>query len=401
MRRPAALAAAALAAALAGVGPTPARAGEPGTFGIRLVDVPADQAGDPRAHQYVLDHLDPGDTLRRRVEVANHSDGPVTVALYAAAADVQGGRFLFGEGRAANELTGWTAITPSSLTLPPGGNGTATVTVAVGDGPTSGEHYGVVWAEARAPAPGGGIATVHRVGVRMYVSIGPAGEPPSDFEIRSLTASRGEEGRPVVTASVENTGQRALDLTGSLRLDDGPGGTRAGPFDMEVGTTLAPGETAPVTVLLEPGIAAGPWHATVTVRSGALEKRAEATLTFPDERARSAGAVAVRSLDADGDSLLRSALAAGVSLLTAGGVVALLRRRRGVSAARRPPAPPPGPDRAGRLRPPRPRRPRVPRHHSAAPAHAAPARRPRPPRRRGSPGGPHSLPPGRPATPAR
>ena len=58
----------------------------------------------------------------------------------------------------------------------------------------------------------------------------PGGAPLSDFTIDSLTAERAPDGRPMILAMVHNTGQRALDMDGTLQLLDGPGGLSAGPF---------------------------------------------------------------------------------------------------------------------------------------------------------------------------
>ena len=49
---------------------------------------------------------------------------------------------------------------------------------------------------------------------------------------------------PSVAIKVTNTGGRALDMTGSATLTDGPAGTRAGPFDTVRGTTIAPANPA-------------------------------------------------------------------------------------------------------------------------------------------------------------
>jgi len=78
--------------------------------------------------------------------------------------------------------------------------------------------------------------------------------------VESLQAARRTDGRPVVTAQVRNTGERALDIRGELALSDGPGGLSAGPFPVTVGTTLAVGATAPVEVVLDEAIKGGPWR---------------------------------------------------------------------------------------------------------------------------------------------
>ena len=58
-------------------------------------------------------------------------------------------------------------------------------------------------------------------------------------------------------ANVQNTGGRALDMRGKLELEDGPGGLSAGPFPASLGTTLAPGDTGTVTVMLNAQVPAG------------------------------------------------------------------------------------------------------------------------------------------------
>lgn len=65
----------------------------------------------------------------------------------------------------------------------------------------------------------------HRVGIRLYVLVGAGNPPAADFAVESLTAARSADGLPVVRAAVRNTGGRALDLSGTLRLVAGPTGS--------------------------------------------------------------------------------------------------------------------------------------------------------------------------------
>jgi hypothetical protein len=125
----------------------------------------------------------------------------------------------------------------------------------------------------------------------------------------------------VVAAQVRNTGSRALDLTGELRLAGGPGGLRAGPVAAQLGTTLGLGETEPVLVPLDRAIPAGPWRATFTLRSGWVRRTAKATITFPTSPGP-AEAVPATAGTASGQALL--AMGAGLVLLGAG--ILLLRR---------------------------------------------------------------------------
>lgn len=120
------------------------------------------------------------------------------------------------------------------------------MTIAVPRDASPGERYGAVWAEARAtPVAGQGITEINRVGMRMYLSVGPGGPPAAGFRIQSLVAARASDGRPLVRAQVHNTGGRALDMSGTLRLLQGPGGLAAGPFPARTGTTLGPARPPP------------------------------------------------------------------------------------------------------------------------------------------------------------
>lgn len=297
---------------------------DPG-LSIRLLDAPSDRADDPRARIYIVDHLEQGDRIERRVELANGTDRPLEVELYAAAATVRDGQFQFGEARAANDLTSWTTLDPSKVTVPAGGKTTSTVRVAVPEDASDGERYAVVWAEL--PGSGGTASVVNRVGVRMYVSVGEGKEPTTDFRIDTVTAAREEDGRPVVRTRVTNTGGRAVDLSGSLLLEDGPGGSTAGPFDVELGTTLAPGDSAPAVAHLAADLPAGPWDATVEVRAGDLVKEAVATITFPEEAGSEADPVVAESVERQRRILIPVAAALAAVVLGAGATLAIRRRR--------------------------------------------------------------------------
>jgi hypothetical protein len=133
---------------------TTSAAGNPGSIGIRLVDEPVTAGADPRARVYIVDHLEPGTTIKRRIEVSNATRATTQLALYAAAANIVAGSFLGAASHTPDDLTTWTTVTPSRPEVPAGGKVTATVTIAVPKDAAPGEQYGVVWAEARS-APRG------------------------------------------------------------------------------------------------------------------------------------------------------------------------------------------------------------------------------------------------------
>lgn len=251
-------------------------------IGIRLVDIPVATKDDPRARTYILDRLAPGSVIQRRVEVINGTRSTASVSMYPAAASIRNGEFVGAAGHTPNELSMWTSTRPRSVVLAPRHKSYVRVTVHVPADASPGERYGVVWAEVTTPpAAANGITQVSRVGIRLYLSIGPGGAPASDFVIVSMTAGRDEGDDPMVNALVRNTGGRALDLSGTLSLSHGPGGLSAGPFPVTLGTTLGIGKTEPVSVLLDRQVPDGPWLTTLTVQSGLTKRTAHATLTFP------------------------------------------------------------------------------------------------------------------------
>jgi hypothetical protein len=269
---------------------SPSTAAKPGGLGLQLVDVPASAQLDPRARLYIVDHLAPGSTVTRRIQVSNDTASSIRVKLYASAASIADGAFVGAAGHSRNEVSSWTRVRPGALTIAAGSHRTARVTIDVPSDAAPGERYGAVWAETRtSPSAGSGISQVSRVGIRIYLSAGPGGAPAANFTIEALTAIRDEAGRPGVIARVHNTGGRALDMNGTLALTDGPGGLSAGPYPATLGKTLAIGDTQPVAITLDRRLPDGPWNARVRLRSGLLGRTAHATLTFPHATQASPG----------------------------------------------------------------------------------------------------------------
>ncbi|WP_101524727.1 peptidase [Nocardioides houyundeii] len=260
--------------------PANAAPNDPSGIGIRLVDAPVELRDNPRALVYVIDHVSPGTTIERRIEVSNNTGAPTDIAVYPGAAVIKDGSFVGLEADTPNELTTWTSVSAPRLTLAEAQKEVVDVTIAVPSDAAPGEQYAVLWAQTAA-GEAEGITQVSRVGIRVYLSVGEGGEPAADFDLESLTAQRTDAGLPTVTAVVRNTGGRALDLRGTLTLSDGPGGLSAGPFPVRLGTTLGLGQTAPIAVELDEQLPNGPWAAELSVTSGLLTKTEQASITFP------------------------------------------------------------------------------------------------------------------------
>jgi len=294
-------------------------AAEPGSLGLRLLDVPTAAQLDPRARLYIIDHVAPGSTIMRRIQVSNATASTIRVRLYPAAASIAGGAFVGAAGHSRNEVSTWTTIRPGAAIIAPDDRRTARVTIDVPSNAAPGERYGVVWAETRtSPSAGSGIAQVSRVGIRIYLSVGPGGPPAANFAIEALAGTRDRSGRPGVVARVHNTGGRALDMNGTLALTDGPGGLSAGPYPARLGVTLAIGDTEPVAITLDKRLPRGPWDARVKLRSGLLNRTAHATLTFPGTSETSPGSAPVPWIP----------LAVVVLSLAMGGAIVRQRKRR-------------------------------------------------------------------------
>lgn len=304
----------------------------PPGLGIRLLDAPEARHDDPRARVYIVDQVRPGARFVRHVEVSNGDADPMDVLVYPTTATISDGGFTFGNRGAPGEVPNWVQVTPTQVHLAPGGRVTVTVTVAVPSDASPGEVYGGIVAE-RPARSGSGVQVALRAGIRVYLSVGPGGEPPSDFAIESVTAARDKTGRPYVLAQVHNTGGRALDLSGTLRLSEGPGALSAGPFPATLGTTLGIGQSEPVTVLLDKALPAGPWKATLELKSGLVRRKAVATVTFPTVAGATAAPVPAKAVPLYKDrgrvSLIAAALV-GMLLLTLLALAARqLRKRQG------------------------------------------------------------------------
>ena len=204
--------------------------------------------------------------------------------VYADAAFITGGLFVGYAGATRSELTDWVSVQHPTVTLAAGASVMDMVTVSVPLGATRGEHYGVVWvqqtAKARAHDGESGVTEVSRVGVRLYVAVGRGGAPPTSFDITSVTGHLTHAGQPIIVAHVNNTGGRAIDLNGSARLTNGPGGTSSGPLRAQRIITLAPGQSWNLTFAAPKSLPKGSWQVTVALASGLTKATATATVQF-------------------------------------------------------------------------------------------------------------------------
>jgi hypothetical protein len=261
-------------------------------FGVRLYDVPISDAHNPRGLRYIIDFLHPNTIIHRRILILNQEMHASSFTIYPDAAQITHGMFIGDAGQTRNELTGWIAIQHRTVMLAPYASTLDLVTIHVPREATRGEHYGVIWVQQTATGlsdRGSEIREISRVGVRIYLAIGKGGAPPTKFVITSITGGRAAHGKPYIVVAVDNTGQRAVDLTGEARLTDGPGATSAGPYQEEQVVTLAPGQLGNVVFPVSNLLPSGVWRAAVTLLSGLSTSASASTIRLggQDTTARS------------------------------------------------------------------------------------------------------------------
>lgn len=252
-------------------------------LGVLLLEGPAELADDPRARSSIIDVLNPGAVIERRVRFSNGDpEDPLPVSLYPVAATIADGEFQAGDGRAANELTEWTSISQDQAVIPACDHIDVTVRIEVPTDAVGGERYALVVAEHTPPAAPSTVSVASRIGIRAYLQVAGDGPDRPDLVVDTIRPGRDGLGNPTVDIVVDNPGGRAVDVTGDIELTDGPGGLRAGPFPTGGGITLAPGDRGEIGITLDESLPDGPWRAQVRLRSGLLEERAEAVITFPE-----------------------------------------------------------------------------------------------------------------------
>lgn len=306
---------------------------------LGLVDVPAVAKDNPLARAYILDQLTPGQQIVRRLLVTNGTGSATVVSLYPSAAQVAQGGFLIGTGASPNELTRWTTISPSSVPLAADASQQVTVTITVPADATSGERYEGLVAALPPSSEGHGLQLENRVAVRTYLSVSSPSSPvpAPDFTISALQAARLGDGTEQVTATVTNTGGRALNLAGTLRLSHGPGGLSAGPFITTGARTLAIGASGTVSVRLDRRIPVGPWTARIDVTSGLLTRSATGTITFPVAAGTQAAPVTAHAVPITRNRHVLGLIAAGLICLVVFGLLLTAWRRRRDDEDQKPP----------------------------------------------------------------
>ena len=146
----------------------------PGSVGIRLVAVAGASPRNPLASSYVVERLAPG---RGSLAKWRSTTTPIGAWMFRCIRPLRPSCGAISSSRRAEAETSfsrWTSVSQDVVHLGRGSEAFETLTINVPSSASSGERFAVLWAEVSAP-PAGGITLVNRVGVRMYLSIGPGG----------------------------------------------------------------------------------------------------------------------------------------------------------------------------------------------------------------------------------
>ena len=90
----------------------------PGRWGAAAGRPPTSESDEPRARLYIIDRLDLGAVIHRRIEIVNTTAHPAQLTVYPDAAAITGGTFTAAPGHTPNELTEWISTDPAALTVP-------------------------------------------------------------------------------------------------------------------------------------------------------------------------------------------------------------------------------------------------------------------------------------------
>lgn len=296
-----------------------ASAQAPGSVTFGIAPGPRPPADDPRAAYAVVDHIEAGERLERRLRFDNDTDEELTVDFTDEPARLDDGTFTFVDAGLTNDLARWTSVTPARATVASGSHVDVRVLVRVPRAVRPEEHYGMVWATI-GPTAGGDGTTRTRVGVRMYVHVGD-GDPAARFTVTRVRPRRTAAGDPVVDVRLANTGARAVDVAGSVAPD------RPGSEATAFAVAAAPRQTATTSVALRPALSG---RVSLVVRSSAngIEHVQRVEVAFPRRPGAAGRAVSVAPPD-DGDGGSEPvAVVAATALLAAAAALLVVHGRR-------------------------------------------------------------------------
>lgn len=219
---------------------------------------------------------DPGGALHDSIDVFNHSDVPITVAVYAADAFTSqaGGVDALPAGEESQDVGAWIELDADSVTVEPQETVAVPFTLVVPASATPGDHTGAILTSILTGAGGTPLAVDRRIGSRVMIRV--AGDLTPRLSISGLQvrfragANPFKPGRATVTYSVSNTGNVKLDAHRKVRLS-GPFGIASKTSVLDDIGELLPGSSRSFTDQVDDVWGIGRLKATVTLSPFALD----------------------------------------------------------------------------------------------------------------------------------
>lgn len=234
-------------------------------------------ANVPVTQSYFVLSSQPGEVHTCTVRVSNVGDSTGNAHLFAVDATTAqtSGVVYNNETDPRNDVSTWTAINGTTITLDAGASQDVSFTIAVPTTVRAGQHVGAIVATGTPPITGGQVTIVSRVAVPIVVNLPP---PLTErFMIPSL-ALGGTEASPGMLVGLRNDGTVLQKPTVNIVVRDAAGHSALTVSTLAL-NTFVPQTQINYPVAIVPGtLPTGDYSVTVTVTYGTS---GQATATLP------------------------------------------------------------------------------------------------------------------------
>lgn len=236
------------------------QAGQPRTWGVQ----PASKEGPSTRAAFTYDAA-PGETISDAVRIANFSDRPLTLSVYATDAfNTDEGTFdVLAADAQPDDVGSWVQLERTEVTLEARASTDIPFTLTVPANASPGDHAGGIVASLATDAVDGAgnkVKVDNRVGSRIYLRVDGPLRPELTVTELDLTydgtTSPIGKGKAEVRYTIENTGNARLSAEQALTLS-GPFGLASTEVELDDVPELLPGSTlqlrAPATEVFPAG----------------------------------------------------------------------------------------------------------------------------------------------------
>ena len=208
--------------------------------------------------------VSPGGTLTDAIAVANQSDAPLNLGVYAADGftTADGQLDLLRVDQKQRGVGAWAQASAQSITVAPGETAEVPFTLSVPKGTAPGDYAGGIVTTLTQPDQAQGITVDRRLGIRISLRVG--GELKPALAVTGAHASWNGSFNPfsggdaTLSYTITNTGNTTMDATQAVAASGPFGLFRTKAAHVAATPTLLPGESRRITVPI-PGVAASLW----------------------------------------------------------------------------------------------------------------------------------------------